>query len=44
VPLVGLQGLDALPGDRVEQFRLPGLGGGAGEQNQRGATVAGVIV
>ncbi len=26
--------LNALPGGRVEQLRLPGLGGGAGEQDQ----------
>jgi hypothetical protein len=44
VSLVDIQGLDALPGDRIEQVRIPGLGGGAGEQNQCGATVAWVIV
>jgi hypothetical protein len=44
VSLVDIQGLDTLPGDRVEQVRLSGLGGGAGEQNQCGATVGWVIV
>jgi hypothetical protein len=32
--------LDALPCSRVEHFRPPGLGGGAGEQNQCGAARA----
>jgi hypothetical protein len=34
VPWRGSEGLDALPRDRVKQFHLPGVGGGAGEQYQ----------
>ncbi len=36
VPWRGSEGLDALTGDRVKQFRLPGVGG-AGEQDQPGS-------
>ena len=44
VSFIRLQCLDTLSGDRVEQVRLPGLGGSTGEQNQRGTAVAGLIV
>ncbi len=44
VPWRGSEGLDALTGDRVKQFRLPGVGGGAGEQDQPGSLAGRVIV
>jgi len=44
VPRRGFQSLDALPGDRVEQLCLPGLGGGPGEQDQPGTAAAGVVI
>ena len=44
VPWRGSEGLDALTGDRVKQFRLPGVGGGAGEQDQPGSRAGRVIL
>ena len=44
VPWRGSEGLDALTGDGVKQFRLPGVGGGAGEQDQPGSLTGRVIV
>ena len=44
MPWRGSEGLDALTGDRVKQFRLPGVGGGAGEQDQPGSLAGRVIV
>jgi hypothetical protein len=36
--------LHALPGDRVEQLCLPGLGGDAGEQDQAGSGAGRVVI